>query len=136
MLKTIRNAIVGMMKRLRIERSLHPRAAARVRGSSVVIVMLVKTLPPEAFQRTQGKPFGFLQSRVTNRGRPYGFPQSHVTNRGKPYGFPQGPSGQFLVIALVLGESRLPLLCRLVEGLLRSPLTTDHEGVDVLVELV
>jgi hypothetical protein len=37
MLKMIRNAIVGMMKTFRIERSLQPRAAARVSGSSLAI---------------------------------------------------------------------------------------------------
>jgi hypothetical protein len=35
MLKTIRNAIVGMMNILRMVRSLHPRAAAREPESSV-----------------------------------------------------------------------------------------------------
>src|SRR5690606_23424025 len=37
MLKTIRNRIVGMMKRFLIVRSLQPRAAARELPSSVVI---------------------------------------------------------------------------------------------------
>src|SRR5689334_4680844 len=129
MLKTIRNAIVGMMKRLRIERSLHPRAAARVRGSSVVIVMLVKTLPPEDFQRNREKPFGSLQFLVTKPGEAVRLPAVSSNKSGEAVRLPPGPSGQFLVVALVLGESRLPLLCRLVERFLRSPLTTDHEGV-------
>jgi hypothetical protein len=43
MLKTIRKTIVGMMKRLRIERSLRPRDAARDPGSSVDITAVAKT---------------------------------------------------------------------------------------------
>ena len=43
MLKTIRNTIVGMMKRLRIEMSLRPRDAALEEESSVVIIVVAKT---------------------------------------------------------------------------------------------
>jgi hypothetical protein len=51
MLKTIRNRIVGMMKRLRIEMSLRPRVAAREDVSSVVIIVVAKTLLP--FQKKE-----------------------------------------------------------------------------------
>ena len=42
MLKMIRNRIVGMMNRFRIDMSLMPRRAARDCGSSCVIVKVVK----------------------------------------------------------------------------------------------
>src|SRR5919198_382483 len=110
MLKTIRNRIVGMMKRLRIVMSLMPREAAREFGSSLVMTAVAKNSPP-------------VRARTVAQQKGGG----EVVAPSKCH--------DRLLDAIVLLERGIPVRGERVERFLRRALVAGDERIDALVHL-
>src|SRR5262245_59504182 len=135
----IRKAIVGRMNMLRMDRSLHPWAAARDPASSLVIAIVTERSCGHAHSVVARLPPPGSRPALWSGAVGYGGGTAPGKGVAEPCRLPArmpaggarrtpGPAGWSLRIAVVFGEGRGPIIRQALQRFLGGSLVADHIG--------